>query len=747
MPSLLTELKRRNVLRVAAGYALVAWILIEAGSVLLPTFGAEEGAFRIYVIIVLAGFLVALMLSWIFELTPDGVKLEKNVDRTESITHKTGRKLDFAFISLLIIALAVSVTLNITGMRGSSGPELAKASRTSIAVLPFANRSIEPENALFADGIHDDLLTKLANISALKVISRTSVMEYRDTTKNLRQIAEELGVDTVLEGGVQRVGDNVRVNAVLIDAYTDEQLWGKTYDRALNAENLFAIQSDISEEISNALEAALTDDERSRLAIIPTKSLAAYSAYTEGRNDLQERTLDSTQQARQHFEKAIELDPEFAAAYSGLADSILLLFINHRILSKEEAFELSQQALDQALRLDPNLADAYASLGLLKTQVWTEASRTGTHNVRAQEAYQKALAISPNHARATMWFASLRATERKYDEAIRLYRRSLEIDPLARIPYANLPGLYAQQGHNAEALQSWLDGADIYPDWPTVYANIAVHLQGLGRLDESIAWAVKTRELSTDPLTGLNIIVAYLQLGDIDTAVSIMTGLELGPDHPFANVGGSILAYFKGDYDEAIQGFEALIENNESIQFIYALVSQATLLIGDYDKSYRYTLEGNPGLTDLDEFVIDQFNAGDVVRLAYIFQQRGEHDEADSLLTQALSVVQASPRLGMAGYGVRDVQILSLQGRKSEALDLLQQAIDEGYRGSLFFEGWRLSEDPYLVPLRDDPRFAAMQSQIDAFNAAMLDSVRQAELFDSWEGLRARARVTESVSL
>ena len=202
MTSFLTELKRRNVLRVAAAYAVVAWIIIEAGSVLLPTFGASESAFQIYVVIVLAGFLVALVMAWVLEVTPEGVKLEKNVDRSASITPRTGRKLDFTIISLLVIALGVSVTLNVTGMRDSEVAPEAVVDRSSIAVLPFTSRSTDPENQLFADGIHDDLLTRLANIGSLKVISRTSVMEYRDTTKNLREIAEERGSSAT--GGGQR---------------------------------------------------------------------------------------------------------------------------------------------------------------------------------------------------------------------------------------------------------------------------------------------------------------------------------------------------------------------------------------------------------------------------------------------------------------------------------------------------------------------------------------------------------------
>ncbi|MCP5091453.1 MAG: hypothetical protein GY949_11070, partial [Gammaproteobacteria bacterium] len=376
MTSLISELRRRNVLRVAATYAVVAWIIIEAGSVLLPTFGASESTFQTYVVVVVAGFLVSLVLAWIFEVTPEGVKLEKNVDRSESITPRTGRRLDFIFIALLVIALGISVTLNVTGMRDAPVAPPGAIDRASIAVLPFTSRSTDPQNRLFADGIHDDLLTRLANVAALKVISRTSVMEYRDTTKNLREIAEELGVGTILEGAVQRVGDSVRINAQLIDASTDEHIWAKSYDRQLSAVNLFAIQSEISEEITWALKATLTDEEQLRLANIPTDNLAAYNLYTQGRDNLYKRRLDTLLEAREQFDAAIALDPGYAEAYTGLADSVLLLLNNHQAISVDEAFDVAKTSLDRALSLNPDLADAHASLGLLKQKMWEE-TRTG----------------------------------------------------------------------------------------------------------------------------------------------------------------------------------------------------------------------------------------------------------------------------------------------------------------------------------------------------------------------------------
>ena len=512
MDSFVSELKRRNVLRVAAAYAVIAWIIIEAGSVLLPTFGASESAFQIYVIVVVAGFLVALVMAWALEVTPEGVKLEKNVDRSESIAATTGRRLNFVTIGLLVIALGISVTLNVTGMRDVEDVPMAAVDRSSIAVLPFTSRSTDPENQLFADGIHDDLLTRLANVGALKVISRTSVMEYRDTTKNLRQIGEELGVGVVLEGAVQRLGDSVRINAQLIDAETDEHIWANTYDRQLSAANLFALQSEISEAITRALQATLTNEEQLRLASIPTSSLAAYNLYTQGRANLYKRRLVTLLEARDQFEAAIALDPDYADAYAALAESVLLLQNNHQALSPNEAFDIAGPALDKALSLNPDLAEAHASQGLLKQKMWEE-TRSGPGLEEAEASFVTALALNPNNASAYMWFASVRGAQERIEESIELYHDSLRVDPLGKIPYANLPGLYALRGQNDEALDLFVKAVEIHPDWPTAYQNLAFHLQGLGRMDEAVAWGMKSLELSTDPLAGTPLFGAYLEFG------------------------------------------------------------------------------------------------------------------------------------------------------------------------------------------------------------------------------------------
>ena len=734
MASFFEELKRRNVLRVAAAYGVVAWIIIEAGSVLLPTFGASESAFQIYVVLVLAGLVVALVLAWVFEMTPEGVKLEKNVDRSSSITPKTGRTLDLTIIGLLVVALSVSVTLNVSDMRSSDQLSAMAIDRLSIAVLPFESRSTDPENVLFADGIHDDLLTRLANIGALRVISRTSMMEYRNTTKNMRQIAAELGVGTILEGAVQRVGDNVRINAQLIDAETDEHLWAQTFDRQLSMQNIFAIQSEISEAITGALKAALTPDEQTRLANVPTENMAAYALYRQGRDNVYKRRMETLLEARQQFEQATRLDPNYAEAYAGLADSVLLLFNNHGAIPREEALSVAQEALDKALSLNPELADAYASLGLLKHKIWEE-DRSGPELEEAEVAYQKAIELNPNHPRAYMWLATARTAQQRFNEAIALHLKALQIDPLGRIPYANLPGLYATLGRNDDALELNLKAVRIHPEFPTVYQNLAQQLSGLGRFDEAIAWGLRGQELSTDPLGGASMIGAYLEFGEYD---KVWGTVDLPEDHPLYNLGEGIDRALSLDFAGAVEAFEAVVLNsNNPRRFMFDLIATMAMLAGDFETAREYAEISDPDFTADADPAIDRRNLSDIVRYAYILQKLGEKQRAATLLAAALPVAQGLPRMGLAGHGIRDVQILALQGKSFEALTALRESIDEGFRGTVPSNGWPMSLDPYLESIRGKPEFHAMSNEIGDAVAVMRQRADLAEATDNWDVLRA----------
>ncbi len=313
--SFFSELKRRNVFKVAVAYIIVAWILLQVSDTLVPALRLPEWFHSGVAFLLILGFPIALIFAWAFELTPEGIKLEKNVVRSESTTHLTSRKLGFGIIGLMAVAILYLVWDNYvldeapSNTAGKVADESMAATveiDKSIAVIPFINRSAEASDAYFVDGIHDEILTHLAKLSGIhKVISRTSVERYRGTTKSIPEIAQKLGVTHILEGGVQRAGDRVRINVQLIDAKTDKHLWAGTYDRQLTAANIFAIQSEIATFIAEALRATLSPEEQIRLDSVPTKSLAALEAYFLGKQRVAKRTSVALTEANDFFQQAI----------------------------------------------------------------------------------------------------------------------------------------------------------------------------------------------------------------------------------------------------------------------------------------------------------------------------------------------------------------------------------------------------------------------------------------------------------
>jgi TolB-like protein/Tfp pilus assembly protein PilF len=734
MRNFVSELRRRNVLRVAAAYALSAWIIIEAGSVLLPTFGASEGFFQVYVIVVVAGFVASVILAWIFQVTPEGVKLDRDADRSAPVDRRAQQRMNYAIIALLVIALTVSVTFNVANIRTQD------TAAASIAVLPFTSFSASPDSSVFADGIHDDLLTRLANVKALKVISRTSVMEYRDTARNVREIANELGVESVLLGTVQQVGDSVRINLQLIDARNDQHIiWAKRYDHRLTMENIFAVQSEISASVADALQATLSPGERVRMAAVPTSDLRAYRLYKEGKNNLYQRQLETMRTARRQFEEAIALDPNYADAHAGLAESIMLLSINHQDLPEREAMRLAQASIDRSLELDPDQADAYAVLGLVKMTVWGQ-TRLGPENVEAAAAFRRAIELNPNHASAHMWFASLRDSEERLDDAIQLYQDAMELDPLARIPYSNLPMVYAKRGEHSAAMHLWLEATRIHSDWPTLYQYVAVYLWGLGRLDEAYAWYMKAIELGSEPGLSGNIDVGVLiDLGEFERAKGLLDRFpESDQYHPLAE---GLRDLLDANYAVAAETFSRIIEENLLPErFLYDVASDSALLAGDLETAKKYALAASPRLVGDTAGGVDRSATRHAVKLAYIYQREGRSGEASRLLSEALDVIRDLPRLGTHGFGIRDVQIYALLGRREDAIAAFRDALDAGYRGSVLFDGWPLAIDPYLDGIRDDPRFVQMVDELDDYLVVMRDRLYEAESAGNLDDLRARAQ-------
>src|SRR5881398_1373619 len=315
------ELKRRNVYKVAVAYAVVSWLIVQIATQVFPFFEIPNWAVRLVVLLLILGFPVALIFSWAFEITPEGIKRESEIDPTTSITHSTGRKIA-AFTAVAAAIAAALLVFQLIRARSTS-TSAATISNKSIAVLPFDNLSGDPQNAYFAEGVQDEILTRLAKIAELKVISRTSTQRFKSAPNDLRQIAQQLGVANILEGSVQRAADQVRVNVQLINATTDAHLWAESYDRALT--DIFTVESEIAKTISDTLRAKLTGSEERMISEKPTANPEAYKLYLKGRFFWSRRTGDNLPKAIDYFKQAIAHDPNYALAYAALAEAYVIL--------------------------------------------------------------------------------------------------------------------------------------------------------------------------------------------------------------------------------------------------------------------------------------------------------------------------------------------------------------------------------------------------------------------------------------
>jgi TolB-like protein/Tfp pilus assembly protein PilF len=409
------ELKRRNVYRAAVLYGMGAWLLAQIATQIFPFFNVPNSAVRFVIIALVLGFPIAMALSWIYELTPEGIVRTEDVDPVAQ--RQFGRKVDFVIIGvlLLVIAMLVYQRLPFRGEGGEAIPE------KSIAVLPFANLSDDKANAFFADGVQDDVLTSLAGIKDLRVISRSSVMQFRDIgARNLRDIAKMLGVANVLEGSVRREGDRVVVNVQLIDARNDHHIWANRYDRRLT--DALGLQGELASEIADALQANLSADEKARVAIKPTQNADAYVFYLRAnqisRNP--DTLLQDYKTAEQLYLQAIALDPDFALAHARLASVRAEIF--HYYEPTDAWRAKAREEAETALRLQPNLAEAHFALG--QCIYWMDQDYD-----RALEQFEIASRLSPSNGDVGRLIAAIKRRQGKWQESLKEYEKVARLDP------------------------------------------------------------------------------------------------------------------------------------------------------------------------------------------------------------------------------------------------------------------------------------------------------------------------------
>jgi len=419
--SFFLELKRRNVIRIAAAYSIVAWLVAQVAELAFDSFGTPDWAIKTTLFVLVMGLPFAIIFAWAFELTPQGLKREKDVDRSQSITQETGRKLNYTIIGILAVALMLSVaTRDWSSGTDDTAPDQPVTSRgKSIAVLPFVNMSDDPANEYFSDGISEELLNVLVKVEGLRVASRTSSFSFKGKDIPIPEIADALKVDHVLEGSVRKAGDTVRVTAQLIDVKTDRHLWSETYDRKL--EDIFVIQDEISAHIVEALKIALGSSEVAAKSDSPTANLGAYEDYLKGRYFWQRRGDDNIRKAIELFEKATAADPTFARAWSSLGAAHLTM-PGYSGEPRALHFPLARRYAERALALDPTLADAYAVLGDLGGQEknW----------LQAEEYFLTAISYEPKNPTGYLWFAELLMKTGRIDTALQNVLLALQLDPL-----------------------------------------------------------------------------------------------------------------------------------------------------------------------------------------------------------------------------------------------------------------------------------------------------------------------------
>ncbi len=463
--SIFRELKRRNVIKVAIAYAVVAWLLIEVTATVFPILKLPDWSVTLVTAFMLIGFPVALIFAWAFEITPEGIKREKDVDRNQSITHITGRKFDYIIIAALILALGfftfdkfvldpsrdaelVQVTTDAVIEQVTESGKSGTADK-SIAVLPFVNMSSDPEQEYFSDGISEELLNVLVHVDDLRVASRTSSFAFKGENKNLAEIADILKVSYLLEGSVRKAGNRVRITAQLIEAASDQHLWSEIYDRDLT--DIFAVQEEIANAIVAALRGSLELEVASEISVLAaTTNMSAYDSYLKGRELFIART--DLEKSVALFEQAVALDPRFARAWEGLA--AIYVIMPGWVIMDRDYLELALEVAQTALALDDGLSLAYSVIGLVLSgrlpYRWQDAfenfrlaaansSKNATNLLWRAISYmqlgyfelamadlEQCLSIDPQYGNCHRWKAMLHLLRGERDKGIALLSRTLE---------------------------------------------------------------------------------------------------------------------------------------------------------------------------------------------------------------------------------------------------------------------------------------------------------------------------------
>jgi TolB-like protein/Tfp pilus assembly protein PilF len=558
-PNFFSELKRRNVYKVAVAYAVVGWLIAQIATQIFPFLEIPNWVVRLVIALVAIGFPITLIIAWAFEATPEGIKRTEVAD---AMPTTKGQK-RHVWMYVVVIGAAISVALFFLGrytvgnnatLRQNDAATISLPEK-SIAVLPFDNLSRDPDNAYFAEGVQDEILTRLAKVADLKVISRTSTQRFKSAPSDLRDIAKQLGVMNILEGSVQKANDQVRVNVQLINAMNDSHLWAEIYDRKLT--DIFATESDIAKTIAETLQAKLTGSEKTAMSKEPTANSEAYELYLKGRFYWNKRTGADLLKAIDYFNQAIAKDPNYALAYSGLADSYLLL-PPYGAAAPKDSVPQAKVAVKKALELDDTLAEAHASSARI-------ISGFDFDSIKAIAEFKRALQLNPNYATAHHWFGSgpLLALG-QFDESIAEAKRSIELDPLSLINNADFGNDYYYARRYDEAIAQLRQTVEMEPRFYLARYYLGQALQAKGQLFEAIAEYRRAAEVNDDPFVLALLGQAYARVGQQAEANKILAQLNQEAKSRYVGAYGLGLIFLGlGDKNRAMDELERAYREND----------------------------------------------------------------------------------------------------------------------------------------------------------------------------------------
>jgi TolB-like protein/Tfp pilus assembly protein PilF len=648
--SFFAELKRRNVYKVAVAYAVVSWLLIQIATQVFPFFEIPSWAVRLVVLLLILGFPVALILSWAFEITPEGIKRESEIGPDKSITHHTGRKIVALTIMLGAAAaglLAFQLLRSKSPSAGAALPSTALNAAVdipskSIAVLPFDNLSDDKSNAYFAEGIQDEILTRLAKIAALKVISRSSTQKYKSAPDNLREVGKQLGVAHLLEGSVQKIANAVHINVQLIRVATDEHVWAESYNRKLD--DVFGVEGEVASAIADQLNAKLTGAEQKAVADKPTENLAAYDAYLRGLSIEHRRYgYDAYQEAAAEYVHAVQLDPKFALAWARLGVIRSFLFFNG-VDKETNSAAAVKEAADKAMALQPELAEAWVAQGAYRYRVRRDFPG-------ALQAYSEAGKRLPNSALVHEYMAYVERRLGQWPDAEARYRKAVELDPQNLQVFISLGGEFLNLLRRFNEADAALDRAlEISPGDANALANKASLFQTQGRLQEAAATLSRIPPDSTDDFVVLirasqaafernfddAIAIIEHKLASLKTDAPVSTStkaflMQLGYAHEWAGRPNEAHTAF-------VRALEALKPSADSVVAPDALGLPQFLALtyaglGDQEKALA---QAKQGVADYAGDAVNQPAAE--VALAQIQARFGDHDAAIAALPHLLEV-------------------------------------------------------------------------------------------------------------